>query len=77
MKEEKIINACKKYEKDLKELYTDPDLHHMEWMTTQVPQFIKDGRKEKANRWLGFIQGALWAKRIYTIDEMKEHNRPD
>jgi len=76
MKEEKIINACKKYEKDLKELYTDSDLHHVQWMVSQVPNFLKEGRKEKANRWLGFIQGVLWAKKIYTIDEMKEHNRP-
>jgi len=28
-------------------------------------------------RWLGFMQGALWVKGIYTIDELKAHNRPD
>ena len=30
---------------------------------------------EKAMRWLGFIQGVLWICGIYTIDEMREHNR--
>ncbi len=29
----------------------------------------------KANRWLGFIQGVLWSGGVYTIDEMREHNR--
>jgi len=39
--------------------------------------FVKEGRRRKANRWLGFVQGFLWANGIYTIEEMKEHNRPD
>lgn len=77
MKDEKIINACKKYEDDIKKWYhSDADLDHVEWMTKQIPDFLAAGRKEKANRWLGFIQGVLWAKEIYTIEEMKEHNRP-
>jgi len=33
--------------------------------------------REKLMRWLGFMQGALWVKGIYTIDELKAHNRPD
>jgi hypothetical protein len=81
MKEEKIINACKKYGREFKELRflcsTVKDLDHLEWMTEQIPKFLAEGRKEKANRWLGFIQGSLWSKNIYTIDQMKEHNRPD
>jgi hypothetical protein len=80
MENEKIIDACKKYGEDIRELLflcsTVEGLDHMEWMTKQVPGFLVAGRKEKANRWLGFIQGALWANKIYTIEEMKEHNRP-
>lgn len=30
----------------------------------------------KSNRWLGFVQGALWAIGEYTIDDLKDHNRP-
>ena len=29
---------------------------------------------EKSMRWLGFIQGVLYTRSIYTIDELKEHN---
>ena len=29
----------------------------------------------KANRWLGFIQGVLWEHHIFTIDNMRDHNR--
>lgn len=32
-------------------------------------------RKEKFMRWLGFVQGVLWVNGVYTIDEMREHNR--
>ena len=81
MKDEKILEACKIYSEKLAphaEGRHFPETYkHILWMTWQIPQFLKDGRKEKANRWLGFIQGALWAEDIYTIEEMKEHNRPD
>jgi len=81
MKDEKIIAAANKYEKEIRELIffncVARDLRHLEWMTKQIPKFITAGRKEKANRWLGFIQGALWADNIYTIEQMKEHNKPD
>lgn len=33
---------------------------------------------DKFNRWLGFVQGILWASGDYTLNEMKEHNtRPE
>jgi hypothetical protein len=31
---------------------------------------------EKAFRWLGFVQGVLWTNRVYTLDNLKSHNRP-
>lgn len=34
------------------------------------------GHYEKFMRWLGFIQGVLWHRRWFTLDELKEHNRP-
>lgn len=34
-------------------------------------------RREKIMRWYGFIQGALWVLGYYTIDEIKDHSRPD
>ena len=50
-------------------------LQHVRWMCQQVPAFIDAGKLEKAHRWLGFIQGALWHDGFYTIEEMKEHNK--
>ena len=34
-------------------------------------------QREKLMRWLGFMQGVLHAKGIYSIDEMRAHNAPD
>lgn len=31
-------------------------------------------KREKAHRWLGFIQGVLWLSGVYTLDELKEHS---
>lgn len=81
MEDKKILEACGIYVEELAPFSEDPHFaeqyKHMLWMLWQIPQFLSDGRKEKANRWLGFIQGALWADGVYTIEEMKEHNRPD
>ena len=38
---------------------------------------ILEGRMQKVFQCLGFIQGFLWAKRVYTLDDFKNHNRPD
>lgn len=32
---------------------------------------------EKLMRWLGFMQGVLWSKGIYSIDELRAHNMPE
>jgi hypothetical protein len=32
---------------------------------------------EKVHRWFGFIQGVLCADGIYSIEEMREHNRAE
>lgn len=52
-------------------------LLHALGMIPQVYLFRKEGRIEKAFRWLGFIQGILYCEGVYTIEEMKNHNRPD
>ena len=42
----------------------------------QPERFIDKVRlREKFMRWLGFLQGALYAEGIYTIEQMKDHNR--
>jgi hypothetical protein len=49
-------------------------LNHLLWMCHEASTFMKDGRSEKAMRWLGFIQGAFWALGVRSVDEMKKDN---
>jgi hypothetical protein len=51
------------------------DLDHIRWLLNYIPELIKEGKIEKAHRWYGFIQGVLWAKRIYSTSELRSHNR--
>jgi hypothetical protein len=51
-------------------------LGHCYGMLDKMLEFINEGRTEKTFRWLGFIQGCLWASRIYTLEDLKNHNRP-
>ena len=48
---------------------------HIRWMCQQIPIMVDAGQIEKANRWLGFIQGTLWTTNMYSIEEMRNHNR--
>jgi hypothetical protein len=52
-------------------------LQHARWMCQRACSFVDDGRLEKANRWLGFIQGVLWVCGVATIDEMRDLNRTE
>lgn len=51
-------------------------LEHCHGMLDQMIKFVEEGRMEKAFRWLGFIQGVLWSNRVYTLTDLKNHNRP-
>ncbi len=48
-------------------------LDHLLYMTNNMP--IKEDNPFKWNRWLGFIQGAMWDMDIFTIDELKFYNK--
>ena len=51
-------------------------LSHCHGMLDKMEGFVKEDRMSKAFRWLGFIQGCLWAMGCYTSEELKNHNRP-
>lgn len=51
------------------------DYGHIRWMLSEIPFLLEDGKIEKVNRWVGFIQGVLWSNGQFSIDEMREHNR--
>ncbi len=55
----------------------NPALEHCHGMLDQMVEFVRDDRMGKAFRWLGFIQGALWSRGIYTLTELMNHSRPD
>lgn len=49
---------------------------HLVWMCEKAIELIHEGSIEKSHRWLGFVQGVLWASEIYSIHELREHSRP-
>lgn len=55
----------------------DKKLKHCQEMLPKMFKYLDEGRIEKTMRHLGFIQGFLWTENYFTIDELKNHNRPD
>jgi len=51
-------------------------LEHCHGMLDQMIEFVHKGKIEKAFRWLGFVQGVLWTNGIYTLSQLRDHNRP-
>jgi len=47
-------------------------------MLDQIAEFMgaMPPRREKAMRWLGFVQGYLWTATYCTIEDLKKANRP-
>jgi hypothetical protein len=46
---------------------------HISWMQDNMPDPVADTLK--FNRWLGFVQGCLWAGGVYTLDQLREQTR--
>jgi len=38
-------------------------------------RFPEDGSEDKAMRWLGYMQGVLASNGVFTLEELKIHNR--
>lgn len=76
---DKINEVLDRYETMLGRVvsdYTVEELKHCQQMIPKVRVFIAEGRIEKSFRWLGFIQGVLYCYKLYTIEQMANHNRP-
>lgn len=75
MTNERITTILDLYQRTLSRItwteHTVPELEHVIEMIPKMRSM--DG--EKLHRWLGFVQGVLYCQRVYTIEEMKEHNR--
>ena len=57
--------------------YQQRGLWHCHAMLDKIEGFIKEDRMDKVFRWLGFVQGCLWMQRIYTLEDLTNHNRKD
>jgi hypothetical protein len=51
-------------------------LNHLLSMLPKMEEFIREGRREKFFRWLGFIQGVLWFSGEFSLNDLRNHNRP-
>ncbi len=50
--------------------------HHLLWMLGCAKGFYFEAKAEKANRWLGFVQGVMSAVGFATVEELKKANMP-
>jgi hypothetical protein len=48
---------------------------HLVWMFEETKKIAAGGDNDKAQRWLGFIQGVAWAKGMTTLAILKDANR--
>jgi len=86
MTKERVLEALEMYQASLVghepirnergDLRPYEQLQHLHWMALEAKKIIEEGRTEKAMRWLGFLQGALWVLGRRTIEEMKKDNMP-
>ena len=44
-------------------------------MIEPLHSFLAEDKLEKLMRWLGFLQGTLWVLGVFSIDELRLHNR--
>ena len=60
-------------------------IRHLKWMCFRGCELIDEAfvdpkgvasKLEKANRWLGFVQGAIWTHGYTSIDVLKKWNTP-
>jgi len=52
-------------------------LSHVRWMLSAIPVLVEGGRRDKSLRWLGFVQGVMWAKGWVTISDLRDCNREE
>lgn len=52
-------------------------MEHALFMCDEIPKLMEASKREKAMRWLGYLQGALTAIGVLTLEEAKKMNMPD
>ena len=54
--------------------YSEDWREHIAFMCSQGPEYVHC-RPEKVMRWLGFVQGVLWAHGLAPLESFKSMNR--
>jgi hypothetical protein len=50
---------------------------HLSWMLAEAIRFYEQGKPQKANRWLGYVQGVMAAMCYASLEELKRANMPE
>ena len=50
-------------------------LRHCAYMVQRIVEQLEAGQYDKANRWLGFVQGVFYAVGYAGVEDMKDMNR--
>lgn len=48
-------------------------VEHLLTMCDLAQDWLDRGQVDKANRWIGFIQGVLWSWGVFTIGDLRQH----
>lgn len=84
MTKQQIKEVCQKYNdfltnfgilESVRENDKPESLRHIKWMVNEIPKMLDEDKFEKANRWLGFVQGVFWSRQLFSIEELKDDNR--
>ena len=90
MSNEQFLNVIRTYRRVFEELHIGKAqmpfdkivmdskiiLPHCHAMLDEMEEFVKDGRREKAFTFLGFIQSSLVWAGYNSLNELRDHNRP-
>lgn len=56
------------------DLGRNEQLGHLAWMLPTIETLTMERRFDKADRWIGFVQGALWAYGMRSINQLRKMN---
>lgn len=77
MTDQKLFEVITRYENDCYQDSIDDHLRHVAVMLPQMREMVVAGRREKLMRWLGWVQAVLVISGCYTLEDVKNHNKPD
>jgi hypothetical protein len=65
------------YTKKASSFHSFQHLDHALWMCEEATGLVSEGKIDKANRWLGFVQGVLFLTGKFTLKELRDQTREE